>query len=486
MGVHLFTTPDYGLCNRLRGYVGAWAYAKKMGCVLHVLWTESPACPYRIEELFEPLPNTKFITESESKETTYTYTTNDLGHLSHILAKYGMPHTLAPVLIASLVPVLSIRQKLQRLFADIPLSSAIGLHIRRTDHVDYANTLGGSTQMDMYWRAADAYPMNPIYLACDDSDTLRIGKRKYGARIHIGKEFSPSPSSSVRNTDGEHAVLDIYCLALCGQFQGSRLSSFSAHVDYLRQAWSMSSSLQKKIFDIGGAETIKKEHERIVFSFSLYGAQKKYTEGMIRNAKMITARFPAARIQIYLADDVPADVRTTLESFASVRIVSVRRSSGIQNMFDRFTAIDDTDCDVMFSRDADSRVNERDASCIEDFLASDKSLHILRDHRNHTQRIMGGMWGIRKNILRQSIRSMIQAWLVQNNNPSHYGCDQQFLGNVLYPMFVHKALVHDPHGHYRQVEHTYTHVLPASTDVHFIGQTYDCNESGDEVAVYTI
>lgn len=241
MNYHLFTTLDYGLCNRLRGYVGAWAYAKKMKCTLHVLWTRTPACPYAIEELFEPLPNTRFITAEESAATTYAHTTNDHGHLSHILSKNGIAPSMAPLLIASLVPVEAIRQKLEYISSDVPLNVAIGLHVRRTDHAQYANTVGGATPDEVFWAVASR-DSSPLFLACDDRTTQEAFQRRYGARVHTVTNITSSPS--LRQTNGEHAVLDLYALALCGTFQGSRMSSFSAHVEYLRMAWAASPTLK--------------------------------------------------------------------------------------------------------------------------------------------------------------------------------------------------------------------------------------------------
>ena len=145
----------------------------------------------------------------------------------------------------------------------------------------------------------------------------------------------------------------------------------------------------------------------IIFSFSLYGSNPKYTLGMIRNAEWIPKRFPQSRVQIYLADDVPSDICDRLRSLPSVKIIPVSRKIGIQPMFDRFLAIDDEDCSIMFSRDADSRVHERDAGCIEDFIASHKMLHIIRDHHYHSMEIMGGLFGIRKGALKHKIENII-------------------------------------------------------------------------------
>ena len=308
MPAHLFTTVDFGLCNRLRGYVGAWAHAKQSNCTLDVLWTSTPACPYAITELFEPLPGSRFIT---TPDADYVHTTTDLGHLSHILYGHGLSPKMAPLLIASLTPIPAIRRKLAAL--EPTLSGAIGFHVRRTDHTEYANTLGGPTPLEHFWDIADA-SVAPIFLACDDPTTLAAFQARYGDRIITAKAFADPVG--IRNTDGEHAVMDLYCLALCAQFHGSNASSFTAHAQYLRQAWIASPTLRRHVLGI----------EQVVFAFSLYGDKRKYTEGMIANAHQISERFPFARIQIYVADDVPADTIEKLNTYANVRIVPVARA----------------------------------------------------------------------------------------------------------------------------------------------------------------
>ena len=447
---HLFTTQDYGLANRLRGYLGAWAHAQRAGCILDVLWNESPACPYHIQELFEPLPNTRFITPTDAETTEYIYRTSDHGHINT---------DIATILFGSLKPVETIRRKLAAIAPS--LKNAIGFHVRRTDHLEYAATCGGTTPLEVFFSTADANPMAPIFLACDEPSTLVTFRNKYGDRVLTAKDFAATPTSSLRYTDGEHAVLDLYCLAQCKVFRGTRASLFSAHVVMVR--------LNQTVTP-----------EKVVFAFSLYGSKKKYTEGMIINSQQITARFPNARIQIYVADDVPKDVVERLSSFLSVRLIPVARSQGSQNMFNRFTAIDDPDCDILFSRDADSRVHDRDAACIEDFIASDKLLHIIRDHRCHWVPILGGMWGIRKSALNTPLQSSITSWLNNNGNPTGYGYDQQFLAHVIYPSLVKHAMIHDSIGHFKQNETTFQPFRVPIINKLFVGQVHDFTEEGEE------
>ena len=240
--MHLFTTPDFGLANRLRGLVGAWAHAKQTGQPLDILWSVSPACPYDIRDLFDTLPGTRYVTEAAGP---YSYESSDLGHLKDILAKHSLRIQLAPLLIASLKPVAALQERIRSIAGSIPLSECLGLHIRRTDVLPYAASLGlpDPNPLEAFWVLCDARPAVPLFLACDDKDTVEACRARYGSRVHVAKEFGSS-TERLRATDGEHAVLDLYCLALCKYFQGSRLSSFTTHVNYLREAWALSPSLK--------------------------------------------------------------------------------------------------------------------------------------------------------------------------------------------------------------------------------------------------
>jgi hypothetical protein len=201
---------------------------------------------------------------------------------------------------------------------------------------------------------------------------------------------------------------------------------------------------------------------------------------MIINAKNISQRFPFFRTQIYIADDVPQDIRQTLQNIPSVRLVHVIRKDGIANMFDRFKAIDEPECSLMLVRDADSRIHDRDAACIEDFLTSDKDLHIIRDYPFHGTPILGGLWGIRKSALTNPISTMIDKWIGENTDFPK-GIDQTFLAEVIYPLFISTALIHDRAGFYESSE-CHTPFRKPLVDRLFCGQVHCFNENGEEYA----
>ena len=199
-----------------------------------------------------------------------------------------------------------------------------------------------------------------------------------------------------------------------------------------------------------------------------------YTKGMIENAKILSRHFPDARVQVYVADDVPSEIRSQLLE-SQVLIVSVPRKKGILNMFDRFKAIDDPDCSIMFVRDADSRPHARDLACIEDFIRSDKMLHIIRDHYWHGFiQIPGGLWGIRKGALNEPMTMKMERWL-RYKRMTVKNDDQIFL-TTIYPLLKSKAMIHDRTDRFKDAN---TPFRVDITDKMFCGQVYRFDSNGE-------
>jgi hypothetical protein len=222
----------------------------------------------------------------------------------------------------------------------------------------------------------------------------------------------------------------------------------------------------------------------IYFSFSLYGTLDKYTRGMIANMEIIRDRFPTVHVAVYIADDVPISIVDTLKSFTNINIIPTVRKEQTENSFDRFLAIDISDCDIMFVRDADSRIHERDAACIEDFINDPSKLfHIIRDHRYHSDKVMGGTWGIRKTALLEPMAITIETWKARNNSKS-YGMDQRFLSHTLYGRLLSVAMIHDRINRHESIE-KHTPFRVAIVNHLFIGQTHDYDTDGNEKLIYT-
>lgn len=222
----------------------------------------------------------------------------------------------------------------------------------------------------------------------------------------------------------------------------------------------------------------------IIFSFSLYGDNPKYTKGMIINVQQLKKRFPDAIVQIYIASDVPTNIKDEIQTYPNVRIISIPRYPGTGCTFDRFEAIDTSDCDIMFVRDADSRIHERDAGCIEDFIAAtDKQLHIIRDHFHHKDKIMAGMWGIRRGALPVPMSYLISKWR-ESHSTAYYTADQEFLRSLIYPLLSKKALIHDRYGYYKNTEELAPFRVPIVNNL-FVGQVHLFDISGNEYTEFS-
>ena len=174
-----------------------------------------------------------------------------------------------------------------------------------------------------------------------------------------------------------------------------------------------------------------------VFSFCLYGTNRKYVQGMHENVKSIAEKFPDFNIFLYYGTDAPI---SEFLQYENVRLCQ-GAYTGNQLMLDRFCAIDEDSVEIMFVRDADSRINERDEWCIREFIQSQKMFHIIRDHPYHTTPIMGGLWGIKKgSIPHLNMRRYIEVYRHSYKNATGY--DQFFLRDILYPKIVSNCLIH--------------------------------------------
>jgi len=173
-----------------------------------------------------------------------------------------------------------------------------------------------------------------------------------------------------------------------------------------------------------------------VVSFSLWGTSEVYLRGAVDAIAQVHLHYPGWEPRFYLGADVPQVTRQEL----------IERGAAIfdgpawgpwAGMFWRFLAAIDPDVGIMISRDVDTQILPREVEAVNEWLASGKTLHIMRDHPRHEMPVMGGMWGCRTIRLRD-MEAMILKW----NKFSKYGCDQAFLGRVVYPRFRDDSWIH--------------------------------------------
>ena len=64
--------------------------------------------------------------------------------------------------------------------------------------------------------------------------------------------------------------------------------------------------------------------------------------------------------------------------------------------------------DVVHFRDLDSRPSERELEAVSEFHSSRKTVHVMRDHREHRAPMLAGMWGAKTKGLRVKGKKWLQ------------------------------------------------------------------------------
>ena len=179
-----------------------------------------------------------------------------------------------------------------------------------------------------------------------------------------------------------------------------------------------------------------------VFSFCLYGPPNPhyYPVPMLQNIYLVGTYFPDWKVYLYVAPDVDQSFKEQVVMYSNV-VLKETGKVGPVNMFERFFAIDEPDVEIMMVRDADSHVHWKDRWAINQFLQSNEfDAHIIRDNIEHTSKMMGGLWGIRKSagIVIRDLYKMYE----ENPIDKGYGNDQSFLTIYIYPYVWDRALIH--------------------------------------------
>jgi hypothetical protein len=184
-----------------------------------------------------------------------------------------------------------------------------------------------------------------------------------------------------------------------------------------------------------------------VLSFSLWGNDKKYTIGALKNIECAEKYYPDFQCWFYIHEQtVPKEIIKKISEYKNTKIIL--KSGNLQQskpMMWRFEAIDDPNVEIMLSRDTDTRILLREKLAVEEWLKSNKTFHIMRDHPHHTFHILGGMFGTRK------IKN-IPSWTKIMNNviqKSNRDYDQTFLKNYIYPNIKDDLLVHSSFKKYK-------------------------------------
>lgn len=211
---------------------------------------------------------------------------------------------------------------------------------------------------------------------------------------------------------------------------------------------------------------------RKAISYSLWGNNAKYLVGALANARLAQILYPGWTCRFYVAREVPCWLTEKLSAASNTEIVRVDAPGSLAAAFWRFDICADSAFDVVIFRDTDSRPTVREKAMVEDWLRGGKSVHIIRDHPLHCERMLAGMWGCRSGGLRD-IKVQAERWEPKYN----YGDDQAFLEAIIYSRFRLDMMVHDEFQHFKD-EYTELKIY-RRTQYEFVGEIFDENDVRD-------
>jgi len=211
-----------------------------------------------------------------------------------------------------------------------------------------------------------------------------------------------------------------------------------------------------------------------VISFSIYGNDKKYTVGLLRNLELSPKIYPWWIVYIYYNNSVPIEMINEYSKFENVKMICMDEYN-IPGVFWRFFPNDDVE--RFISRDTDSRLSMREKNAVDEWIESGKSLHIMRDHPHHEIPIHAGLFGVKidpsLNIEKEALK-----WLSNLNMNGLYQktSDHPFLKKIIYDKYLDNGdmICHDSYF----THHPFSKPFPTKMeDYRFIGEIYDENEN---------
>jgi hypothetical protein len=175
-----------------------------------------------------------------------------------------------------------------------------------------------------------------------------------------------------------------------------------------------------------------------IISFSIFGQDKIYLSGLLRNIELASKYYPEWRIWVYAEKQVQKEFLENLESLGVKTFLQERKYQN-EALFWRFNPALDDEVDIWVSRDADSRISLRESEAVREWTDSGATLHSMRDSHNHSYPIMAGMLGFRNRNLnkRLFLRPLNKYFGLKMSS------DQQFLSDVIWSRYAKDSFIHD-------------------------------------------
>jgi hypothetical protein len=178
-----------------------------------------------------------------------------------------------------------------------------------------------------------------------------------------------------------------------------------------------------------------------IIAFSLFGGDPKYCEAAVLNVQEQPHVYPHWICRFYVDGSVPRNVIARIQAGGG-QIVQID-GTALQwpGPMWRLLALDDRQAHRILFRDADSVISLRKAHAVEQWLASSKRFHMMRDSGAHTELIMAGLWGVVAGSL-PPLDKLMERFMNAPLQSQHFA-DQYFLRQYVWPYARASLMQHD-------------------------------------------
>ncbi len=214
------------------------------------------------------------------------------------------------------------------------------------------------------------------------------------------------------------------------------------------------------LFHIKESITIPQIGKRVI-SFCLFGSDNKYFGNISACIESYHTLFQDWIIRIYISEDLPQEIVSQLKNYHCEIITMKGNGIDYRYTFWRFLVLDDSKVSMALIRDIDSIASKREQTMVNQWLNSPLVLHIIRDHPDHTDLMMGGLFDRRYDASFNVKKAMLKFKKI-----NQLGVDQHFLKSV-YEYYFPNILVHDI---FKRYPHEDPVIIPHQDRDAFIGE----------------
>ncbi|CAH1783085.1 unnamed protein product [Owenia fusiformis] len=180
-----------------------------------------------------------------------------------------------------------------------------------------------------------------------------------------------------------------------------------------------------------------------VIAFSLYGSEKTFTYGAIRNAVLAQMMLPGWKVRIYTGScsykyTVPNKILNKLKQLgAIIHNVDDDVCNNIAPGMWRYLVADENETDYFIVRDSNARLSAREVHVVSEWTSKGSLCHCIRDHKTpRIEPIVSGLFGGRPAMIRAVLKVTMKKLLLWNTS-------REIILKKLWKVLKPRCLCHD-------------------------------------------